>query len=115
MGEQLEEFPEPCRGLSPPAHFQEPGDRGPFHLLLQLPSGMEAVEEPRLGAQHRQLLCYLHNPLGREWVLARDRLHGTLLVVPLLVLEAMIGVVEVEFLGLSLGFLVVQYLLGPLC
>ena len=114
MGEQLKELPEPGRGFASPAHFQEPGDCGSFHLLLQLPRGMKAVEELRLGTQHRQLFRYLHDPFGREWVPARDHLHGTLLVVPLLVLEAMIGVVEIEVFCLRLGFLIVQHLLGPL-
>ena len=100
MGEQLKELPEPGCGLASPPDFQEPGDRGSLHLLLQLPRGMEPIEELGMGTQHRHLLGDLHDSLGWEGVLARNRLHCPLLVVPFLVLETMIGIVEVEVLRL---------------
>ena len=74
---------------------------------------MKAVEQVGLDTETCQLSGYLDDSAFGERFSVLHRLHCSLLVVPLLVLEAAVEVVQVQFDPLIPRFLVVEDLLGP--
>ena len=75
---------------------------------------MEAIEQLGLDTEHGQLLCHFYHSASRERLAILHGLHGSELVVPLLVLEAVVEVVKVQLDRLLPGLLVVQHLVSSL-